>query len=161
MARVMRIGDLPHSKGFTYIGLLALIAISGIAMAGVAILWHQESQREREKELLFVGDAYRKAIISYYESSPNQPKQYPLKLDDMLLDKRFPVIKRHLRKLYIDPMTQKKDWGLILQQGRIIGVYSKLKIQPLKRAGFDSNYALFAEATDYQGWKFIAASAQQ
>lgn len=161
MARAMQSGDFRQSKGFTYLGLLALMAISGIAMAGVAILWHQESQREREKELLFIGDAYRKAIVSYYETSPEQPKQYPQTLNDLLLDKRFPIIKRHLRKLYIDPMMQKKDWGLMLQQGKIVGVYTKSKLAPIKRTGFASGYESFAGAEDYSAWKFTAVSGLQ
>lgn len=64
MALVMQIGKLKQ-LGFTYIGVLMLVAIAGIGLAGVGIVWHQDAQREREKELLFIGDEYRQAIGSY------------------------------------------------------------------------------------------------
>ena len=90
-------------------GVLMLIAIAGIGMAGVGLVWHQNAQRENEKELLFVGEEYRRAIGSYYESSPAAAKQFPSSLDDLLLDQRFPNAKRHIRKLYADPITRNKE----------------------------------------------------
>jgi len=50
--------------GFTYIGVLMLVAISGIGLAGVGIVWHQDTQREREKELLFIGEEYRRRLAA-------------------------------------------------------------------------------------------------
>lgn len=155
--------------GFTYMGLLAVIAIAGIGMAGTGIVWHQDSQREREKELLFIGEEFRKAIGSYYESSPNGTKQFPNTLDDLLLDKRFPVTKRHIRKLYADPLYKNstsvgssfaatlpndKQWGLITQQTQITGVYSLSRLAPVKKFGFATQYESFGEAAEYKEWKF-------
>ena len=98
--------------GFSYIGLIIFIAISGIALAGVGIVWSQDQQREREKELLFVGEQFRQAIGSYYENTPSNIKQYPNKLEDLLQDNRLPNLKRHLRKIYNDPITNSSNWGL-------------------------------------------------
>ena len=47
--------SIKRQAGFSYMGLLAIIAIAGIGMAGTGLVWHQDAQREREKELLFVG----------------------------------------------------------------------------------------------------------
>jgi type II secretory pathway pseudopilin PulG len=141
--------------GFTYIGLMIMVAISGIALAGVGIVWHQDVQREREKELLFIGNAYRQAIGSYYEGSPSGTKQYPRKLGDLILDHRFPNIKRHLRKLYIDPIVREAEWGLVLDQERIIGIYSKSSLKPIKRKEFPLQYGDFSGAKEYSDWKFI------
>lgn len=141
--------------GFSYIGLLMVMAIAGIGMAGVGIVWHQDAQRAREKELLFIGDEYRKAIGSYYENSLGDAKLFPTTLEDLLIDKRFPNVKRHLRKLYNDPMTFGKPWQLILQQGQIIGVYSASKQTPIKKVGFRPPYESFGEAAEYSDWKFI------
>ncbi|MDX1915659.1 MAG: type II secretion system protein [Methylophilus sp.] len=141
--------------GFTFIGLLMVIAISGIALAGIGIVWHQSAQRERESELLYVGNQYSKAISNYYLSSPTNPKQYPKSLEDLLLDKRFQNKRRHLRKLYPDPMTHGKPWGLIKQQDQIIGVYSMSKETPIKTAQFQTPYESFAEAKTYHDWKFM------
>jgi type II secretory pathway pseudopilin PulG len=162
MERAMKIGNysrfyIKASLGFTYIGLLILIAISGIALAGVGIVWHQDVQREREKELLFIGEEYRKAIGSYYENTPSQVKQFPKKIEDLLLDNRFPNIKRHIRKLYKNPVTFGKDWDLELQQGKIIGVYSPSELAPIKKVGFMPQYATFGDAQKYNEWKFIYA----
>ena len=152
----MQIGKLKQC-GFTYIGLLIVIAIAGIGMAGVGIVWHQDAQREREKELLFIGDAYRKAIASYYENSLGEAKQFPATLEDLIVDTRFPNTKRHLRKLYKDPMAFGKPLQLVLQQGQIIGVYSASKETPIKKTGFESPYETFGEAVGYSDWKFIYA----
>jgi type II secretory pathway pseudopilin PulG len=141
--------------GFTYIGLMIMVAISGIALAGVGIVWHQDVQREREKELLFIGSAYRQAIRSYYESSPSGTKQYPKKLEDLILDSRFPNIKRHIRKLYKDPISRETEWGLVMEQQKITGVYSKSSLQPIKRKDFPAQYGDFNGAKEYNDWKFI------
>lgn len=146
------------ARGFTFIGILIIVAISGIALSAVGIVWHQAIQRENEKELLFVGDQYRSAISSYYESTPNGVKQYPRKLEDLLLDNRFPVIKRHIRRLYDDPMTTKQPWGLIKQQDYIFGVYSLSKQQAIKKKGFPTLYESFVETTTYDEWKFVAVN---
>jgi type II secretory pathway pseudopilin PulG len=145
-----------YQLGFTFIGILMVIAISGIALAGIGIVWHQDTQRENEKELLFIGEQYRKAIVSYYENSPSGVKQYPKDIQDLLLDKRFTEPKRHIRKLYRDPITRGKPWGLIKQQGLIIGIYSTSETSSIKKNRFPSPYEKFSEAVNYQDWKFIA-----
>ena len=142
-------------NGFTYMGLLMIIAIAGIGMAGVGIIWHQESQREREKELLFIGEEYRKAIGSYYENSPSGLKQFPDTLIDLVLDNRFPNAKRHIRQLYADPVAMQKDWNLVLQQGKVIGLHSTSDKQPIKKTGFAPQYETFGEAASYKDWLFV------
>lgn len=144
-----------RQRGYTYIGLLMFIAISGIALAAIGPVWHTEAQREREKELLFTGEQYAQAIGSYYESTPGGIRQYPASLQDLLQDRRFPGIKRHLRQLYRDPMTGGGEWGLVREQGAIVGVYSPSQARPLKQKGFTDQFADFADAEQYQGWRFI------
>jgi type II secretory pathway pseudopilin PulG len=150
----MLIGKCNRQAGFTYMGVLMLIAIAGIGMAGVGIVWHQDAQRENEKELLFIGEEYRSAIGSYYESSPSAAKQFPQSLDDLLLDKRFPNTKRHIRKLYADPITRSTEWGLIKQQAQITGIYSVSKLAPIKKFGFADQYEIFSTAVEYNEWRF-------
>ena len=150
----MLIGKWSMQNGFTYMGVLMLIAIAGIGMAGVGMVWHQNAQRENEKELLFIGDEYRRAIGSYYENSPSAAKQFPLSLDDLLLDKRFPNTKRHIRKLYADPIARNTEWGLIKQQEQITGVYSLSKLAPIKKFAFADQYEIFSTAVEYNEWKF-------
>ncbi len=147
-----------RQRGFTYIGLLLLIAIGGIGLSIVGPVWHAEAQREREKELLFIGEQYARAIGSYYESTPGEARQYPATLEDLLEDRRFPVVRRHLRKLYRDPMTNDAEWGLILQQGRIVGVHSLSERRPVKQEGFAEAYSGFAGARAYREWRFTGTA---
>jgi len=144
-------------SGFTYLGTMFLIVFIGIGLAKAGLLWQTEVQREREKELLFIGNQYAMAIGSYFESTPSGPKQYPASLENLLQDHRFPGIKRHLRKLYSDPITGGEKWGLIKQQGRITGVYSLALQRPLKKAGFSAAWATFADAESYAAWQFTYA----
>ncbi len=146
------------SLGFTFIGILIIVALSGIALSSVGMVWHQTMQREKEKELLFIGEQYRLAISNYHESTPSGVKQYPKKLEDLLLDKRYPVVKRYLRRLYEDPMHPKQPWGLIKQQEFIVGIYSLSQQKTIKKMGFPALYESFGEAATYDEWKFIAVN---
>ena len=144
-------------RGFTYLGTMFLIIFIGIGLAKAGLLWQTEVQREREKELLFIGEQYAMAIGSYFESTPSGSKQYPASFEDLLQDHRFPGVRRHLRKLYSDPITGGEKWGLIKQQGRITGVYSLALQRPLKKAGFSVAWTAFADAESYTAWQFIYA----
>ena len=153
------------SRGFSYLVLLFAVAIAGAGMAGTGIVWHTAMQREKEAELLFIGNQFRDAITSYYLRM--LARQYPLSLEDLIKDPRFPDTVRHLRKLYRDPMTGTTDWGLIAAPGGgIMGVYSKSEAAPLKRVDFDApNLVLedrarqLGDKLTYKDWHFVATSA--
>lgn len=142
------------NNGFTYIGLLLFIAIAAIGLSVAGMGWQYQIRAEKEKQLLFVGAEFRNAINSYYASTPEVAKVYPASLNDLLLDKRIPNIKRHLRRIYLDPMTGKADWGLVTQQGRIVGIYSRSILAPFKQKGFNLAEAKFAGAKSYRDWIF-------
>jgi hypothetical protein len=82
----------------------------GIALAGTGVIWHTQSRREKERELLFVGDQFRRAIGLYYERSPGA-KRFPKGLEDLVLDRRYPNTQRYLRRLYADPVGGTSGWG--------------------------------------------------
>lgn len=156
-----------NTKGFSYLVLLFAVAIAAAGMAGTGIVWHTTLQREKEAELLFIGNQIRAAIASYYLRAPGNVRRYPGALEDLLKDPRFPATVRHLRKLYRDPMTNTTDWGLIAAPGGgIMGVYSKSEAAPLKRANFDApNRALEDRARQlgdklvYKDWHFVYVGA--
>lgn len=143
-----------RAAGYTYIGLLFFVFLAGIGLALAAHSWHMEIRRERERELLFVGDQFRRAIASYF-ADPAGKNQYPQKLEDLLEDRRHPNPVRHLRQIYRDPMTGEAQWNLIVEKERIIGVSSRSEGQPIKVAGFPERYQEFASATSYNAWRFI------
>lgn len=148
-----------RERGFTYIGALVLIVLMTLALVGAAGLWSTASQRARERELLWAGSQYARALRLYYETSPNV-KQYPQRLEDLLADPRSPMPRHHLRRLYADPITRSSDWGLIRDlDGRIIGVYSQSRDTPLKRARFPAEWKEFEGTETYADWQFVADRA--
>ena len=115
----------PGERGYTFVAVLALLAVCmlGVSLAGP--LWSERVKREREQELLRIGALYAQAIAAYRDASPGSLKQYPQRLEALLLDARYVGVQRHLRKLYGDPMNLGQPWGLVLDANqRIVGVYS-------------------------------------
>jgi type II secretory pathway pseudopilin PulG len=136
--------------------MLVFVAVIGLGLAATAEVWSLSLQREKEAELLFVGNQYREAIGRYYDATPGGGKRYPEKLEDLLEDKRYPMPKRHLRKLYADPMTGKAEWGLMdAPDGGIMGVYSLAEGAPLKQAEFGNDDRTFHQASTYGEWRFF------
>jgi type II secretory pathway pseudopilin PulG len=160
MVSISRRFDHGGDGGFTYVGLLLLIALAGVALAGAGTLWTTETRRDREAELLFVGEQFQRAITAYYEQGPAGVKQFPAKLEDLLQDRRFPTTRRHLRKVFADPMTGKRDWGLVRGPGgSITGVFSNSEAVPIKRAEFPAAYKQFESAKSYRDWRFVYGPA--
>lgn len=144
-----------HARGFSYIGLVIVLAIFALGLGAIGELWSTQAQRDREAELLNAGRALRAALISYYASSPIGKPAYPARLDELLEDRRGPVLRRHLRKVYIDPMMGNTDWGLITTtDGRIRGVYSRAPGVPFRKVDFEPTEYDFDKAQSYAGWRF-------
>jgi type II secretory pathway pseudopilin PulG len=158
----MRTGELEADcSGFTYIGLLIAIVVIGIGLAAVGPVSRTLQLREQERELLFVGDQFRRAIAAYYEATPGGLKQFPKKLEDLLRDNRYPNVQRYLRRIYLDPLTGKTQWGLVELPGiGITGVYSLSDLQPIKTANFPAQYKAFQTAKKYSDWKFVYVPSQ-
>lgn len=152
---VRPIRSLHGERGITYLVVLLLVVLMGVGLGVAGTLWHTAQMREKEKDLLFVGHAYRAAIQSYYASTPGALKRYPRELSDLLKDSRQLQIVRHLRKLYRDPITGSHDWGIVrAADGGIAGVYSPSDEGPFKTANFDKADAAFEGKQHYSDWKF-------
>lgn len=146
-----------RSKGVTYLGALFAVAIIGIGLAAVGTLWQTHRDREREAELLFVGNQFRQAIGAYYRQQA-APGRYPARLEDLLKDPRTPQTARYLRQLYADPITGKKEWGLVKgPDGGIAGVHSLSEKAPFKIANFRLRDGVFEDKKTYAEWQFIYA----
>jgi len=145
--------------GFTYLGVLLLIAVSSVALAASGTLWSTVALRDQERQLLWVGGQYAQALRSYYRASPGLA-QYPQELGDLLEDNRFPQAQRHIRRLYLDPISGSDDWGLLRSiDGRITGVHSRSDATPFKRSGFDTQWSGFEGLEHYSDWQFVAEKA--
>lgn len=139
-------------QGFTYAAVLAAVVIVGIAAEVAQLSTTRIVQAERETELLFRGQAYRRAIASYHRANGAHPRA----LDDLLDDPRSPA-RRHIRALYPDPMAKEADagWRLVrAADGGIAGVASRSGARPLKTAHFPAGLEGFAEAAAYSEWVF-------
>lgn len=138
-------------RGFTYLGLLALVVLIGLMLAAAGEVASTAAQREREAQLLWVGHQYRAAIGRYW----SRRRAYPQTLQELLGAADAPVPIRYLRQLYPDPMTNAADWVLLpAPGGGIMGVASSSQRAPLKTGNFDQVDRDFADAKAYGDWQF-------
>ena len=145
---------LMDNRGFTYLSLLFLITVMGLAASAAGKAWSTGARREMEEELIFRGSEIRRAIGRYYEESPGA-KAYPRAIEDLIKDPRYPATKRHLRRLYSDPFTGKPDWGVIrTPEGWIIGVRPGSDKEPYKKGNFPKELAGLEGKTRYSEWEF-------
>jgi type II secretory pathway pseudopilin PulG len=160
---VLHSGPLRHrnsaptaARGVLLLGLLLGLALAGLMLMLALDVWALERQRQREQELLFVGDQYRAAIQRYFYAAPKgTPRVFPATLQDLQQDDRYPIPVRHLRRLYPDPLTGEPRWGAVMQGSRITGVYSLGKGTPLKVAGFGKSDEGFNGRSSYRDWAFV------
>lgn len=164
-------GARPGQQGFAYVLLLMAVAVLGVASSAVLQLGAQAGRRDAEQALLSVGAEFERALYGYAGvavAAGARPAQAgalaargPRTLEELLKDPRVPGVRRHLRQLYADPLTGRREWGVMRDPaGYIVGVYSLAEGQPIKQLGFDARHAHFEEASDYGKWVFGLPMAQ-
>lgn len=119
-------------------------------------------RREAEAQLLTIGSEFRDALISYEKATPVGWQSAPNRLEDLLKDPRFPTIRRHLRKLYLDPITGKSEWGVVLSMVNktgIVGVHSLSIAKPIKIGNFDPIFQNFDGSVSYANWIFTGVAS--
>lgn len=155
-------------RGVTLMVVLVALVVIGLAAGIAGRATSSLLQQDREAELLFRGDQYRRAIESYHKAKHGSAAgMYPNKLEDLLRDPRSLQVKRHLRQLYKDPFSG-GDFDLIQQGGEITGlsggatslgaikgVRSTSQLKPFKEDGFPRVYEAFKGATSYNLWEFV------
>ena len=149
---------LRDQRGAALLVVLVMVVIVGLVAGLAGTSWQTIVQRAREAELFWRGDQYRLAIQSYYEygsaGKTRRVGQFPAKLEDLLKDPRSLAPKKHIRRLYVDPMTG-DDWEPIKDKGgRITGVRSSSSLEPFQQDGFPAEYEAFAGAVSYEAWEF-------
>jgi type II secretory pathway pseudopilin PulG len=148
-------GRRKQQAGFTYFGVLFLLVLLGLGMAGTGEAWSVASRRMRERELLWVGNQYARAIRAYHAQSPGV-RQFPARLEDLVEDRRFPEPRRHLRQMYLDPITREPFEVVLSSDGKIGGVRSRSDDTPRKQDNFPAKYRDFKGSTRYSDWLFLA-----
>lgn len=142
--------------GFSYVVVMFMVAFLAIASVRALEYARTTEKRDKEAQLLWTGMAYRNAIAAYYLQTSGSSKKYPQELADLLYHEGLNNPTRPLRKQYRDPITGSKDWGEVRnEEGKIIGVYSRSQLAPMKRDGFPPGLAAFIGAKKYSDWKFV------
>lgn len=148
------------AQGFTYLGLIILVAIIGLVGAASLKVGALMQRAAAEEELLFIGAAFSDALRSYAAATPPGQPQQPPTLQELLKDPRFPGTRRHLRKIFVDPITGKAEWGVMYvgdKQG-VLGVYSLSDAAPLKVGNFDARFLNMENKSKLSDWKFTLSS---
>ncbi|EGC98762.1 hypothetical protein B1M_39993, partial [Burkholderia sp. TJI49] len=73
VARASRARRRGRQRGLVLLALLIALMLMSIALAGALDVWSLQRRREQERQLLFAGDQYRKAIVGYYRLPPRPP----------------------------------------------------------------------------------------
>jgi len=111
-------------RGFGYLMVLFLVMVMSVVLGVATENLDTALKREKEKDWVFIGKQYQQAITNYYHQSPNGFKALPESIASLLSDDRFIEKKHHLRKAFLDPMTN-QPWQIIVNsQNKIIGVRS-------------------------------------
>lgn len=138
--------------------VLLFVFLTTLVSASLVQSHQIAAQREKEQQLLFAGQQYRRAIASYYATvAPGSARSFPASLEDLLNDNRFPTPVHHLRRLYPDPFTGKTDWQLVREGDRIVGIHSADPREPLKKTGFPRSLSHFENSASYSDWVFRVA----
>ena len=148
------------AHGYTYIAVLLLLAVMSMAAALTLELADTSARRAGEAELVSLGKEFERAFASYYRQSPGGARRFPDRLEDLTLDPRLPGVRRHLRRVYVDPLTG-QPWGLVpAPGGGIMAVYSKAEGTPFRESLGVLAMAPAASAPDagaprtYAEWRF-------
>lgn len=143
---------MKQQQGYTILLVMASLVIVAILAEMAHVSSQYRVKRDKEAELLFRGQAYLRAIDRYYHAKPDI-QTYPRQLEDLLNDPRF-AYRRHIRKLYKDPLTG-GDWRLLRgMDGGIVGVASSSEATPLKQSDFPAPIQAFEGRTSYREWTF-------
>lgn len=149
---------MPRSKarGFTYLWVLMTVAFMGLGLGLASEVYRTALRREQEAELLAIGRQFQRALRSYHNVPVSGVgNEYPRSLEDLLEDRRGVVVRRHLRKVFTDPITGQPRWGTVVVGGRIVGVHSLSEAPVIKRDNFEQGAQHLVGKGRYSEWVFL------
>ncbi|MDH4479320.1 MAG: type II secretion system protein [Rhodoferax sp.] len=150
-------------QGYTYIGLLVLVAVTATLSAGLLRTGAVMQRYGAEEALLDAGSELANALRTYALATPPGKNPRPQRMEDLLRDPRFPkMIVRHLRRVPLDPMTGQALWGELLSQSEPgIDAFHSLSDLRAVRTTFKPKYADFVSKRYYREWLFDEGLAQR
>lgn len=150
-------------RGFTYLSLIILVAIIGLVAAATLKLGAVIQRSRAEQQLLDIGAAFSDALQSYADATPPGMSPQPRSLNDLLRDPRLPGLRRHLRQIYVDPMTGKAEWGIVYlgEKAGVLAVYSLSDAKPVKISNFPPRFAGLAGKQKISDWRFAAMRKEE
>jgi type II secretory pathway pseudopilin PulG len=156
----------PHfrsrQRGFVLVAWLIVVALFAAVASMTAVRWSDELRREREQELLRLGDEIAGAIASYRAASAGSARKYPPALEDLLDDRRAFGTLRHLRRLPGDPVVRGAPWGVLRSpDGGVMGVYSTSAEMPMRRIPARLQHVDLPAAGRYAEWHFVPRETQR
>ena len=144
-----------RQRGYILIVTMFMAFMVAVLMIALSRWWQAEARREKERELLWVGSQFRTALAGYAAATPVGGNPRPGALTDLLRDDRGGTVRRHLRRLYMDPITASDAWGIVqAEDGTVLAVHSRSALHPLPADGSSPRFHRFAGTTRYSEWQF-------
>lgn len=144
-------------QGYALITAIIAINIFAIFSLMASSMWQREIGRENEKELIFRGNQYVRAITEYRKKHPNT---FPTGID-VLASERF------IRKLYSDPVGETGEWNyvmksrsannktlLIIPPGLLSKYIKSYNLAGVASGSPDESYMEYRGKTRYDEWAF-------
>lgn len=94
-------------SGYNLVALMVIVAVVNIAIAASLPVWSKVIQREKENELVFRGLQYAEAIRVFQKRTG----RFPTRLEELI-----EIEPRSIRQLWLDPMNDEPEWGLVVAQ---------------------------------------------
>lgn len=116
--------------GYILLVVMMMATLLLISLAAAVPSIYVEGQREKEKELIFRGEQYARAIILFHQ----QFRRYPTSIKELLHTNNLSF----LREAYPDPMTRSGEWRFIHATANGVILDSKI----LKPPGLQKNQPL-------------------
>lgn len=141
------------SRGVTYLFLMFLIVVMGLALTTAVRQWKLAVQRAQEADLLAKGIEIQNAL-AFYSATMKAGRVaagevYPQSLTELTRPPR-----PFLRKQYFDPITRGEWDYLRAPTGGIMGVRSKSKARPIRTSNFPPEVRHLEGRPTYNAWIF-------
>src|SRR5882672_3015905 len=91
--RIRSLRRCTGQRGFTFVWVLMALAVFSVGLAVIGPRWADDARRERERELLRIGNLYAQAIAAFHAATPGSIKSYPTKLDNLVIDRMLSTVR--------------------------------------------------------------------